>query len=67
MATDDPDPTVVTALLAHLRALLEHDPTLRPPDTFAGREALRLARFHKWAEVLTLIDLVDQEQNSVAR
>jgi hypothetical protein len=38
-----------------VRALLDHDPTLRLPDTIAGREALRWARFHGCAEVLALV------------
>jgi ankyrin repeat protein len=46
---------------ATVRALLEHDPTLRLPDTFAGREALWWARFHGCAEVL---ELIDREQKS---
>jgi ankyrin repeat protein len=48
---------------ATVRALLEHDPTLRLPDTFAGREALWWARFHKCAEVL---ELIDQDRQSAA-
>lgn len=40
---------------ATVRALLAHDPTLRVPDTIAGREALWWARFHGCAEVLTLV------------
>ena len=38
-----------------VRALLAHDPTLRLPDTIAGREALWWARFHGCAEVLSLV------------
>jgi ankyrin repeat protein len=49
---------------ATVRALVEHDPTLSLPDTFAGREALWWARFHQCAEVLKLID---QEPKSVDR
>jgi uncharacterized protein len=48
---------------ATVRALLEHDPTLRLPDTFAGREALWWARFHKCTEVL---ELIDQDRQSAA-
>jgi ankyrin repeat protein len=40
---------------ATVRALLEHDPTLRLPDTVASREAMWWARFHGCAEVLTLV------------
>lgn len=40
---------------ATVRALLTHDPTLRLPDTIAGREALWWARFHGCVEVLTLV------------
>jgi ankyrin repeat protein len=40
---------------ATVRALLTHDPTLRLPDTIAGREALWWARFHGCAEVLKLV------------
>jgi ankyrin repeat protein len=46
---------------ATVRALLEHDPTLRLPETFAGREALWWARFHGCTEVL---ELIDREQKS---
>jgi hypothetical protein len=46
-----------------VRALLEHDPTLRLPDTFAGREALWWARFHNCTEVL---ELIDQDRQSAA-
>jgi hypothetical protein len=41
---------------ATVRALLKHDPTLRLPDTIAGREALWWARFHGCADVLKMID-----------
>ena len=41
---------------ATVRALLTHDPTLRLPDTIAGREALWWARFHGCAEVLRLVE-----------
>jgi ankyrin repeat protein len=40
---------------ATVRALLAHDPTLRLPDTIAGREALWWARFHGCADVLSLV------------
>ncbi len=40
---------------ATVRALLAHDPTLRLPDNFAGRQALRFARFHECGEVLELV------------
>jgi ankyrin repeat protein len=40
---------------ATVRALLAHDPTLRLPDNFAGRQALRFARFHDCGEVLELV------------
>jgi len=40
---------------ASVRALLAHDPTLRLPDNFAGRQALRFARFHDCREVLELV------------
>ena len=40
---------------ATVRALLTHDPTLRLPDTIAGREALWWARFHGCAEVLAMV------------
>jgi ankyrin repeat protein len=39
-----------------VRALLSHDPTLRVPDNFVGRQALRVARFHDCREVLELVD-----------
>jgi ankyrin repeat protein len=41
---------------ATVRVLLEHDPALRLPDNFAGRQALWWARFHGCDEVLALID-----------
>jgi len=41
---------------ATVRALLAHEPTLRLPETIAGREALWWARFHGCAEVLALVD-----------
>ena len=40
---------------ATVRVLLEHDPTLRLPDTIAGREALWWARFHGCADVLKMV------------
>ena len=40
---------------ATVRALLAHDPTLRLPNTIAGREALWWARFHGCAGVLALV------------
>ena len=40
---------------ATVRALLKHDPTLRLPDTIAGREARWWARFHGCADVLKMI------------
>jgi ankyrin repeat protein len=40
---------------ATVRALLKHDPTLRLPDSIAGREALWWARFHGCADVLKMI------------
>jgi Ankyrin repeats (3 copies)/Ankyrin repeats (many copies) len=40
---------------ATVRALLTHDPTLRLPDTIAGREALWWARFNGCAEVLKMV------------
>jgi ankyrin repeat protein len=40
---------------ATVRALLTHDPTLRLPDTIAGREALWWARFHGCADVLKMV------------
>jgi ankyrin repeat protein len=40
---------------AVVRALLEHDPSLRLPDNFAGRLAVGLARFHDCEEVLQLV------------
>ncbi|HEY2908096.1 MAG TPA: ankyrin repeat domain-containing protein [Vicinamibacterales bacterium] len=40
---------------ATVRALLAHDPALRLPDNFAGRQALRFARFHDCGEVLELV------------
>jgi ankyrin repeat protein len=42
---------------ATVRALLAHDPTLRLPDTIAGREAIWWARFHGCAEVLSLVGI----------
>jgi ankyrin repeat protein len=41
---------------ATVRALLKHDPTLRLPDTIAGREALWWAQFHGCADVLKMVD-----------
>jgi len=41
--------------LETVKALLAHDPTLRLPDSIAGREALWWARFHGCAEVLKLV------------
>ena len=41
---------------ATVRALLKHDPTLRLPDTIAGREALWWARFHGCADVLKMVE-----------
>ena len=40
---------------ATVRALMAHDPTLRLPDTIAGREALWWAKFHGCAEVLRMV------------
>jgi ankyrin repeat protein len=40
---------------ATVRALLAHDPGLGLPDNFAGRQALRFARFHECREVLRLV------------
>jgi ankyrin repeat protein len=40
---------------ATVRALLAHDPTLRLPDTVAGRDARWWARFHGCADVLKMI------------
>ena len=40
---------------ATVRALLAHDPTLRLPDSMAGRDALFWARFHGCREVLELL------------
>jgi len=39
-----------------VRALLEHDPTLRLPDNFAARQALWWARFNGCRDVLDMID-----------
>jgi ankyrin repeat protein len=39
-----------------VRALKTHDPALDMPDTIAGRNARRWARFHGCEEVLALID-----------
>jgi ankyrin repeat protein len=41
---------------ATVRAFLEHDPSLKIPETFAGRQALWWARFHDCSEVLKLVD-----------
>jgi ankyrin repeat protein len=41
---------------ATVRALLAHDPTLTMPDTIAAKEALWWARFHRCADVLSMID-----------
>jgi ankyrin repeat protein len=41
---------------ATVRALLEHDPTLRLPDSIAGTEALWWARFHGCADVLKMVE-----------
>jgi ankyrin repeat protein len=43
-----------------VRALLTHDPTLRLPDSIAGREALWWARFHGCVDVLTMIGADDK-------
>lgn len=40
---------------ATVRALLAHDPTQRPGDTFAGRRALWFARFHGCSDILAMI------------
>jgi ankyrin repeat protein len=40
---------------ASVRVLLAHDPTLRLPDHFAGRQALWWAQFHGCAEVLKMV------------
>jgi ankyrin repeat protein len=40
---------------ASVRVLLAHDPTLRLPDNFAGRQALWWARFHGCAQVLKMV------------
>ena len=41
-----------------VRALLAHDPALRLPDTFAGRQALWWARLNGCEEVVRLVDRV---------
>lgn len=41
--------------LSAVRALIEHDPSLRLPDNFAGRQALWWARFHGCDDVLELV------------
>ena len=41
--------------LATVRALLEHDPELKIPDTYAGRSAIWWARFHGCADVLATV------------
>jgi ankyrin repeat protein len=38
-----------------VRALLAHDPTLRLPDTVAGRDAIWWARFHGCTDVLKMV------------
>ena len=38
-----------------VRALIEHDPALRLPDNFAGRQALWWARFHRCEAVLKML------------
>jgi ankyrin repeat protein len=40
---------------ASVRVLLAHDPALRLPDNFAGRQALWWAQFHGCAEVLKMV------------
>ena len=50
---------------ATVRALLEHDPTLRVPQTFAGHQALWWARFHGCGEVLNAVDF--QAANAIRR
>jgi ankyrin repeat protein len=39
-----------------VRAFLEHDPSLKIPATFAGRQAIWWARFHGCTEVLGMVD-----------
>lgn len=41
---------------ATVRTLLTHDPTLRLPDNFAGRQALVFARLHGCRDVLGLVN-----------
>ncbi len=41
--------------LATVRALLERDPELKIPDTYAGRSAIWWARFHGCADVLATV------------
>jgi ankyrin repeat protein len=53
--TDIDRPLLGGCHLETVRALLKHDPTLRLPDTAAGREALWWARFHGCAEILKLV------------
>ena len=50
--------------LATVRALLEHDPGLRIPDTYAGRSAIWWARFHGCAEVLTMVGAREDQRAS---
>jgi ankyrin repeat protein len=40
---------------ATVRALLAHDPTLRLPNSFAGRQALWWARFNECSDVLGML------------
>ena len=40
---------------ATVRALLAHDPSQRLPDTFAGRRALWIARFHGCTDVVEMV------------
>ena len=58
--TDSTDrPLLGGCRLRTVRALLEHDATLRLPDNFAGRQALWWARFHGCQEVLRLVRRAD--------
>jgi ankyrin repeat protein len=53
--TDIDRPLLGGCHTATVRALLAHDPTLRLPDTIAGREALWWARFHGCDDVLKMV------------
>jgi len=53
--------------LATVRALLERDPGLSIPDTYAGRSAIWWARFPGCAEVLAMVGARAEQRGQSAR